>query len=171
MPVLSTIYAPAKLTVHRVTGVLTPEEVRETLHDFYTTTGPTRDVLWDARRARWDHEAAAGVLAAIKEGLGIYHAQMNYRHDGRTAVVVGSKPALGLAVIAQQLFEGHEPPLTFEVEVFLDMKKATEWLTRTPLKAGQVATDFFGRPEARELLDIDDVLDTDKPAPSPRPTH
>lgn len=171
MPVLSTIYGPAQLTVHRITGVLTPQEARETLHDFYTTTGPTRDVLWDARRARWDQEAATGVLAAIKEGLGIYHAQMNYRHDGKTAVVVGSKAVLSLAVIAQQLMEGHKPPLTFEVEIFLDMKKATQWLTRSPAQTGQVATDLFGKPEARELLDMDEVPDIDTPPARPRPTH
>lgn len=171
MSVISTIYAPAMLTVHRISGPFDGKDLSDTLHEFYREIGPTNDVLWDARRVRWDHESAASVLAAIKEGLHIYETEMLYRKGGKTAVVVGSKPMLSLAVIAQQLMEDHEPPLGFQLEVFTDMKRATAWLTRTPVKVGQTATEIFGKPVAGQLIDLDEELSADEHIDPSRPTH
>jgi len=132
MPINSRVYPPAGLTYHETLGHIAPDEFRDTLRSFYKETGPTLNVLWDARKANWDKAPANQILAAIREAMRLYHAEAGERKGGRTAVVVSTEAGYSIVTMAQILMETYTPWPPFEVEVFADMDEAKAWLSHRP---------------------------------------
>ncbi len=128
MPIESRVYLPAQLTVHEVYGGISPKDFRETLHTFYEETGPTRDVLWDVRKAAWDMVPATSMLDAIAAALQIYRDHLGPRSGGKTAIIVSDDLGFGFATLGQMLVRALKPPIPFEIRVFSDLAAGNDWL-------------------------------------------
>ncbi len=132
MAIKSRAYPRAGLTIHTVCGDLSSRDFRETLRAFYTETGPTLNELWDFRQADWGAVRVNDILASIKEAARTYEADGKHRQGGRTAIVISTENGFLAATMAQMLREASKPPLPYEIDIFADLDRASNWLAQRP---------------------------------------
>ncbi len=121
MPITTTIDHDRQLTIHTVTGEPSFEEGMATLKQSLEGK-PTRNVLWDFRKAslaRVSSKETEAMMDYIK-----HHSEK--RSGGKTALVASGDLEYGLSRIAQALAEIKS--FSFQMEVFRSLKEAIQWL-------------------------------------------
>ncbi len=130
MSVITRLDRPRQLTVHEMTGEVSPEEIRETIRSYYKIPEPTLDILWDLRLADWDVDALHDFREVVAISLQENQDGFNLRRGGRTAFVVSKKVGLGIFKMVEFLLQASRPELPFEIRVFCSMEEANDWLTQ-----------------------------------------
>jgi hypothetical protein len=112
------------LRIHKVTGRLQFEELREALTAVYDADDfdPDKDVMWDLR----DADLTAFSTDDIKSVSGLVKQNWGTSSSSRAALVVSRDVDFGLARMYEQLLDNGS---TGDVTVFRDYDEAIAWLT------------------------------------------
>jgi len=110
-----------KLTIFTVTGKPTFQEAMETFKEFYTGT-PTRNVLWDFRKASLAFISAEN--AEVLLDFTKHHVKS--RAGGKTAALVSNELDYGISRMIQISTELKGIPL--KIEVFRSVEEVNQWL-------------------------------------------
>ncbi len=120
MPITTSVDNEKQLTTHTVIGQVSFEEGMETLKQSLEVQ-PTRNVLWDFRKA-----SLARVSSKETE------AMMNYiqhhsekRSGGKTALVASGNLEYGLSRMAETLAE--IKTISIQINAFRSFKEAIQW--------------------------------------------
>lgn len=121
MPITSNIDKAKKLTIFKVTGVLSFDKVLHVVKDFYDGD-PTKHVLWD-------FIDTAEVQLTPEEVEAISNFRPRYegkRASGKTAFVAQKDILYGLARMFEIQSRFREAP--FKIMVFRNIAEARQWL-------------------------------------------
>lgn len=117
----TTIDRDADLTVRTVAGEVTAEELLDALAT-YRAGEVTRYILWDCHEASWDRLTGSEVRSIAQAALG----HSGRRPGGRTALLVSSAAAFGMARMIDQSLSASDSPVEFQT--FYDRAAAMAWL-------------------------------------------
>jgi len=117
----TTIDRDANLTVRTVTGEVTAQEIVDALAA-YLAGEVTRYILWDCREALWDRLTGSDVRNIAQATL----KHSGRRPGGRTALLVSSAAAFGMARMIDQSLSASDSPVEFQT--FYDRAAALAWL-------------------------------------------
>lgn len=114
----------ADLTIFRVIGPVTPQEIKEAINEFYEGI-TTKNVLWDL--ARGNFELISNV--DIQEFVSIPKSQYMARKGGKSAIVADTDLAYGMARVYEARSQAASLP--FETKIFRNIEDAFQWLDYT----------------------------------------
>ncbi len=109
------------LTVFTASGVLTFDEVMETLREFYDAY-PTRKVLWDLRAVTVQSITAD----ELRQAVSFIKLHEDKRPQGRTALVGSTDLDSGLSRMGDAFADAGGIP--WKIRVFRSMEEAMKWL-------------------------------------------
>ena len=117
----TTVYRESALTIHKVTGHVTPENILNKLKDFYQEE-PTFSILWDFTEAN-----IAGLTnRQIKDLARAGKTLSERRKEGKTALVFTDTLGYGLGRMFEALAKIEGYGTTYRA--FRDVKEAGVWL-------------------------------------------
>lgn len=117
----TTIDVPAEITVHKVHGKVTFEEVRAKLHEYYK--GPvTRLILWDCLEG----DMSAITAADIRGMASLASEYSHMRPNGKTALVLMNIGDFGDGRMLEAYASSNGN--TIKIMPFRDMISAYAWL-------------------------------------------
>jgi hypothetical protein len=121
MPIVNSIDHDKALTIHTVTGEPLFEEIIAAVKQFYESK-PTKNVLWDLRKASLVHVS----YAELRKILDYVSPMAEKRAGGKTALV-GTKD---LEFAMSRTFKTFSEigNLPFQVEAFRSIEEANQWL-------------------------------------------
>jgi hypothetical protein len=122
MPIETELDPNRGIRLHRVTGVLVPEELLETLQDLYGRAdfNPDMSVLWDIREAdvsSFTRDDVVRLRDLVKDHWGV-------GGSSRAALVVSREIDYGLARMYGLLLDKYT---SSDLKVFRDMNEALDW--------------------------------------------
>lgn len=124
MPITTTIDKDAGIRTHYVKGILTFEELSDSLNQIYCSPeyDPELNVLWDLRAA----DVSSFTTKEIEQLASLVASQWGSRGKGRAALVVSGDHEYGLSRMYEMM--SHETT-TGRIMVFRELSMALEWLT------------------------------------------
>ena len=109
------------LTLHKCSGIVTEEELTNTINSLYEGT-PTLNIIWDCSDVSTD-----GISSSfIRRIATILHEIGSSRQGGKSAIVAPEDLIFGLARMFQIRSELDDIPFT--IKVFRQFKEASQWL-------------------------------------------